>query len=45
MRPEQQTRLSRQGGATAMLEEIIEEVKDGMEKSIEALRRDLAAIR
>ena len=28
-----------------MLEEIIEAVKDGMEKSIEALRRDLAAIR
>ena len=28
-----------------MLDEIIEEVKDGMEKAIEALRRDLASIR
>ncbi|MEE2629158.1 MAG: ribosome-recycling factor, partial [Candidatus Latescibacterota bacterium] len=28
-----------------MLEEILEEVKDGMEKAIEALRRDLASIR
>ena len=28
-----------------MLEEILEEVKDGMEKAIEALRRDLAGIR
>ena len=28
-----------------MLDEIIEEVKEGMEKAIEALRRDLASIR
>ena len=28
-----------------MLDEIIEEVRDGMEKAIEALRRDLASIR
>jgi len=32
-------------GEAAMLEEIIEEVKDSMEKAIESLRKDLASIR
>jgi ribosome recycling factor len=32
-------------GEATMLEEIIEEVKDSMEKAIESLRKDLASIR